>query len=132
VDNGYLAPITQTDLTRGYVTTRWGTFKVWPGEENRIHVLSDFSTKQTIPEATKEEADSGISTGQLSTYRLPDRTLFVLEEVQLEVSATPIQLNLSLKTLKELANCLGCPTSLEDVRDSIRKRMKYRPPMLAR
>lgn len=132
VDNGYLAPITQTDLGRGYVTTRWGTFKVWPGEENRIHVLSDFSTKQTIPEVIKEEADLGLGTGQLATYSLPDRTLFVLEGAQLEVQTTPIGVNLSQRTLKELADCLGCPTSLVDVRENIRKRLKYRPPMLSR
>lgn len=132
VDNGYLAPITQTDLGRGYVTTRWGTFKVWPGDENRIHVLSDFSTKQTIPEVIKEEADSGLGTGHLATYKLPDRTLFVLEKAQLEVPTTPMEVNLSLRTLKELADCLGCTTSLGEVRESIRRRLKYRPPMLSR
>lgn len=126
-----MAPITQTDLTRGYVSTRWGTFKIWPGEENRIHVLSDFSTKQPIPDVIKEETDTSLSSGQLHTYRLPERTVFVLDGAQMEIANTKLEVKLDLKAVTELANVLKCPVTLGDVKETLGKRMKYRPSVLS-
>src|SRR5574343_1660945 len=99
-----MAPITQADLAKGYVTTRWGYFKIWPGEENRIHVLSDSSLKQPPPEALRKEPNTGVPVGNVTVDRTEDSTTFTQEEGSLEISNKKIEVVLSGKLIGEMGD----------------------------
>jgi PHD-finger len=123
-DTSMVIPITKEDLSRGYVWTYWGNYKIAYSSDGRLQANSDH---RSLTGGIEEKIESAVPSNTLSIQAFSNHVLFNIGELEpLDVPCKPLGFKFDPDQSKRISEAMSS-YNFEKMRETFNKNSKYKP-----